>query len=283
MTDTYLVNGTDLRSLAWRIETGEGLQSTPAWQGDDLDVAGWYGSLDVHAEAGQQRRPFGPGTWSVRMWVKGVDPTTGALPSDPDDLAQYLANVATLTRLFHARSLTVVHPRADGDRQAVGHLGSKPLDFTRVPSSPWFGQFVVEVVLPDPFWYEPAAVTASATLATGGVLDLSVFAKATAPMRAVDLRFGPGNNPSLAHAGATFGWGGIVEAGTELLARCDPRDPTLGAGVGGAWSPAYPGMSYGPGPSWFEIDPRVSTATLTHTGGGSMPVSVSARIAHLTS
>lgn len=283
MIDTYLVNGVDLRSLAWRIEAGEGLQTTPAWEGDDLAVAGWYGSLDVHAEAGQQRRPFGPGRWPVRMWVQGVDPETGAMPSDPDDLARYLTNVDTLTRLFHARSLTIVHPRADGDRQAVGHLGSEPLDFTRQPSSPWFGQFVVDVVLPDPFWYEPVTATASATLATGGVLDLSVFAKATAPMRAVDLRFGPGNNPTLSHAGASFGWSGVIAAGNELLARCDPRDPTLSAGTGGAWSPAYSGISYLPGPSWFELDPRVSTATLSHTGGGTQFVSVSARIAHLTS
>lgn len=283
MVDTFLVNGEDLRSLAWRIETGEGLQSTPAWQGDDLEVAGWYGSLDVHGESGLQRRPFGPGTWSARMWVKGVDPDTGALPSDPEDLAQYLANVDRLTRLFHARSLTISHPRADGDRQAVGHLGGNPLDFTRVPSSPWFGSYRVDVVLPDPFWYEPVPVTASSPgLATGGVLDLSAFTKATAPMRAVDLRFGAGNNPSLSHAGAFWAWDGVIGSGNELGVACDPRDPSLFAAVG-AWSPAYSGIRYNPGPSWFELDPNTPSATLAHTGGELMSVAVTARIAHLTS
>lgn len=282
---TYLVNGFDLRNVAWRIETGQGLQQTPAWQGDDLDVAGWYGSLDVHAEPGQQRRPFGPGRWGpVRMWVKGVDPQTGAMPSDPSDLARYLANVDTLARVFHARSLTIVHPRADGDRQAVGHLGGDPLDFTRQPSSPWFGQFVVDVVLPDPFWYEQLPVTAAAVLPNGGSLSMAPFAKATAPMRASELRFGPGNNPSLQHAGGFWAWDGITATGRELIAQCDPRDPVLVGG--GSWpanTPAYAGIRYSPGPSWFEIDPTVPTATLTHTGGGSMSVAVSARIAHLTS
>lgn len=284
VSGVWLVNGVDLDAVAWSIETTDGLQVTPKWLADDLEVAGWHGSLDVHGEAGQQRRPFKSGRWKASMWVLGVDPSTGAnLPQGPG-LAAYMARVDELARLFHSRSLTIAHVRPDGTtRQAVGHLAAEPLDFTLSPGSPWFGRFVVDVVLPDPFWYEAAATTVSATLATGGVLDLSVFAKATAPMRAVDLRFGPGNNPSLSHAGGFFAWDGVIAAGNELLAKCDPRDPTLGAGTGGAWSPAYSGIRYGPGPSWFELDPRVSTAALSHSGGGSMSVSVSARIAHLTS
>lgn len=283
MSGVWFVNNVDLDTVASVIETTEGHRSTPGLVGEDLSVVGWHGGLDVHAEPGQQRRPFGVGRWSAQMAVHGVDPTTGARLPNGESLGAVLDRVDQLNRMFHARSLTIRHVRPDGSiREATGHLSSEPLDHTLLPGSPWFGRFVVEVVLPDPFWYAPTPVTVEATLATTGVVDLSPFAAATAPMRAVDLRFGPGNNPSLAHAGGFWAWDGVISSGRQLGAQCDPRDPSLFAAVG-AWSPAYSGIRYSPGPSWFELDPTSPTAVLTHLGGGTQFVSVTARLAHLTS
>lgn len=283
MAGTWLINGMDLGSVAHNIEVTEGLFNSPGQVGGDIDVSGWHGSLDPHSLPGQQRRPLKPGRWSAQMWILGVDPTTGAGLSSSAGLAACQARITELTRLFYSRSLEITHEREDGtSRRAVGHLADDPLGIELRPGSPWFGRFVVDVTLPDPLWYDTAApVTVSASLATGGVLDLSDFAAASAPQRSVTIEFGPGNNPSLAHAGGYLGWGSVIASGQALAVACDPRDPSLYAAAG-AWTPSYEPLSYSPGPSWFELDPTVPTAVLTHTGGGAMDVSVTARLAHLT-
>lgn len=283
MVDTWLVNGVDLAGVAHNIEASDGLFSAPGVLADDLPVAGWHGELDPHAEPGQQRRPIRPGVWSAQMWVLGVDPSTGALLDGQAGLIACQNRITALARLFHSRSLAITHQRHDGtSRRAVGHLSGDQIQFDVRPGSPWFGRFFVEVVLPDPFWYDTGSpVTASASVSTGGPIDLSPFAAASAPMRNCLIEFGPGSNPSLSHAGNTLSWLSVIASGQSLGVNTDPRDPALYAAAG-AWTPSYLPLAYTPGPTWFELDPTVPTASLTHSGGSVMQVSVTAQLAHLT-
>lgn len=284
--DRWLLNGVDLHTVAWQVEGREGQMVGPEILGDDIAVAGWHGDLDPHALPGQQRRPFGRGSWKLTGWVLGVDPITGAVLDEVGSLAAVQARGEELLRLLYARSVTVTHERADGTtRQAVGHLEGRGVPVELNPSSPWFGRIQADLILPDPFWYDTGPlVTASASLTTGGTLDMSLFAAATAPMRACTWEFGPGNNPSVTHAGQVLTWGSVIAAGRELGVECNPRPPAGPSlyAAAGAWTPSYTPLSYSPGPTWFELDPDVPTASLTHTGGGSMQVSVTARLAFLT-
>ncbi len=280
--DRWRLNSTDLHTVAWQVEGREGQMVGPEILADDLAVAGWHGELDPHAEQGQQRRPFGRGSWKLTGWVLGVDPLTGAVLPEYGSLLAAQQRGEELLRLLYARSVRVEHVRGDGTRQAVGHLDGRGVPVELNPASPWFGRIKADLVLPDPFWYDTGSpVTASATLATGGTLSLAAFAAASAPMRNTTVEFGVGNNPSLAHAGGFVAWDGVITSGRALGVGTNPRDPSLYAAAG-AWTPAYSGLRYSPGPTWFELDPTVPTAVLSHTGGGSQFVSVTAQLAHLT-
>lgn len=281
--DRWRINGLDLHTVAWQIEGREGQMVGPDLLADDLQVAGWHGELDPHAEQGQQRRPFGRGSWKLTGWVLGVDPVTGQVLDWSGSLAAAQARGDELLRALYSRRVVIEHDRTDGTtRQAVGHLDGRGVPVELNPQSPWFGRISADLILPDPFWYPtspPVTVTASVT--NGGTVDLSPFAAASAPMRAAIVEFGPGNNPSLAHAGGALSWLSTISSGRALGVATDPKDPSLYAAAG-SWTPSYTPLQYTPGPSWFELDPTQPTATLGHTGGGTMQVSVTARLAHLT-
>lgn len=281
--DRWRINGLDLHTVAWQVEGRDGQMVGPELLADDLPVAGWHGELDPYAEAGQQRRPFGRGSWKLTAWVLGVDPITGAIIPELGSLAAAQARGQEILRALYARSVLIEHVRADGTtRQAVGHLDGRGVPVELNPDSPWFGRITADLLLSDPFWYEPGSpTTVSGSYTTGATIDLSAFAAASAPMRAVTIEYGPGSNPNLSHAGTNLAWLSVITSGRSLGINTDPRDPSLYAAAG-AWTPTYPPLQYSPGPSWFELDPRVPTATITHTGGGSLSVSITARLAHLT-
>lgn len=281
ITDTYLINGVDLRTHAWSITTAEGLQDGPDLRGDDVVVPGAHGSLDLHAATSQQRRRYGPGTIRFNMWVLGVNPYTGLGPLADSDPSIYLARVDELQRLFNARTLTMVHPRADGDRTATGRLAA-PLKVVREPSSPLFGQFTAEVVIPGAFWAESSLVTVTGTVASGATLDLSSLA-CNAPIADASVTFGPSSNPMVQHGGSYFQYGGVIASGKELAVDCAAF--TLGTGAGTAWTPSLANIVYGPGPSWLELDTTAQPLelTFTHTGGGTAACTLTAYRKWLTS
>lgn len=281
--DRWRLNALDLHTVAWQVEGREGQMVGPELLADDIPVAGWHGELDPHVDPGQQRRPFGRGSWRLTGWVLGVNPTTGAVLPELGSLAAVQARGEELLKALYARSVQVQHVRADGTtRQAYGHLDGRGVPVELNPNSPWFGRIKADLILPDPFWYDtatPPTVTGSYT--TGATVDLSAFTAASAPMRAVTVEWGVGNNPVLSHAGGALGWGSVISSGRALGVNTDPRDPSLYAAAG-AWTPSYTPLTYTPGPAWFELDPNSPTAVLAHTGGGSMAMSITARLAHLT-
>jgi hypothetical protein len=281
MLDTYLVNGVDLRSYAWRIETAEGLQDAPDLRGGGITIPGGHGNLDVESDPTAQRRRYAAGEITFTMWLLGVDQFTGAAPAG-DGLDTYFARLNELQRLFSARQLVIEHPRFDGLRRALAKL-SAPLRPVREPSSPWFGRLTAKCQIPTAFWLGTTDVTAAASLGTGGVLPLGGFGGCDAPITDGVVRFGPGANPRLVQGGTFVGYNGVIPAGKELVIDCAAWKTTYGAG--GSWATVDSQVEYNPGPFWFELDPTVPTpsAVLTHTGGGVMNVAFTARPKYLTS
>lgn len=276
MPEQIRVNGVDLDRLVSNVGSLAGLLRAPPRRGTGTVVPGRHGVLRPATRA------FGPGRLTLPMWVAGADAVTGDnLAGDPAVTAFY-ALVDELVGLFHAPMVTITHELPAGEtRRAVGDLVDEPMDFTRQLGSPLFGQVSVELELPDPFWFDPAEVTASGTVATGGFVDLAPFAGSTGPVADGVVTFGPGSNPTLIQGGAFVAYDGIIAAGRQLTVDCG--DWSLGTGSGTVWTPNVALLRYGPGPSWFELDPTgPGQAVLTHTGGGSMFVSFTGRRRYLT-
>lgn len=283
-TDTYLINGVDLRTQAWSITVAEGLQDGPGLRGADAVIPGAHGTLDLHGVTAQARRRYEPGTITFHMWVLGVNPYTGLGPLVEDDPSIYLARVDQMQRLFNARTLTITHPRGDGNRTAVGHL-AEPLQVVREPSSPLFGQFTAKITIPGVFWAETAEVTASGTVASGSTISLAALA-CNAPITDATVTFGPGNNPLIQHGGSYFQYSGVISSGRELRAYMGGANGWhLDSGAGTAWTPSLAAVAYGPGPSWLELDTTAQPLELsfTHTGGSPMTCAVTANRKWLTS
>lgn len=280
--DTYLINGTDLTTLATRLETAEGHQEAPEWREADLEIPAMHGELDVGSDPTAQRRSFGPGRITFKGWVKGVDPVTGAWTGD--GLDEYFARVDELMRLFYARSLQVDHPRTDGTRRAFARLAGS-LAPAREPGHPWFGRWSAQLKIPAVFWSGTSDLTAGTApggVTSGGIVSLTPFAVASAPIADGVVTFGPGSNPTFIQGGTYVAYDAVIAAGRQLTIDCS--DWSLGVGTGTAWTPDESKIRYGPGPAWFELDPTASLqAALTHTGGGAMFASFTGRPKFLTS
>lgn len=277
MAETWTVNGTDLRSLAWRIEKGDGLASTPPLLDLDTAIPGRHGVL------ASARQLYGPGQLVLNMWVKGVDATTGLIPGGSTDVDQYHARVDTLAKLFSAATLTVVHTLPNGTaRQAVGRLTGS-VDFTREVSSPQFGRFSVAIRLHDPFWTDTSSQTQTVTLSTGATASLTSFAAATAPMDDLTLTFTAQSNPALEQpaAGILIAYDAVISSGRQLTVNCDTLQ--LGIGSGSSWTPDVTRLRF-VGSRGFELQPQAAgiTVKLSHTGGGTASVTVAGRRKYLT-
>lgn len=283
--DTYFVEGTDLTGFAWRITTAEGLQDTPGVIGEDVVLPGRDGAVEVFGGFGQQRRADAIGKITFSMWLKGVSASDGLIPGGSTTQAQYFARWDELVKIFHRRRVTIDHVYADGTtRRATGHLmPGESITPSRDPSSPWFGRFKATFAIPAAHWLDTSTVTTGqVSLTTGGALSLSAFSGATAACTELDVVFGAGSNPRLSTAWGHVGWNNVISAGRQL--GIHTVDGTTNSAAGTAWTPGYDALTFAPGPRLFEVDPSEAlTATLTHTGGGSMTVQVTGKRRYRTS
>ncbi len=275
MTESVLVNGVSLDTYAVMLRDSSGLMITPDIQEGDIEVAGRHGALLAPT------RRYATGRIVLRLWVAGALPD-GSIPPGSNERREFFARRDELIRLFHARPVNVDYTPDLGVvpyRRAVCEL-DEALSFTRIGAR---ADAAVNVALriPEAFWADLAATTASATVATGGTLNLSAFAGANAPIGDGVITFGAGNNPTLIQGSTFVAYDGVISAGRQLTLDCS--DWSVGTGSGTAWTPDHSKIRYSPGPGWFEFDPTgVLSAQLTHTGGGSMFVSYTARKRYLT-
>jgi hypothetical protein len=283
--DTYFVDGVNLSGYAWNIETSEGLISTPGMVGENVEIPGRDGQLQVFGGLGQQRRPDALGRITFNMWLLGGDTTTGYVPGGSTTQSEWYDRWDELLRILHRRQVVLDHPRPDGSiRRAYAHLlPDETVAPSRSAGTPWFGRLRVAYAIPAAHWVDLAPVTTGpASLATNGYLSLEAFAAATAPCTELTVTFGSSNNPRLSTAYGHVGWNNVIAAGRQL--GIDTAEHRTHQASGTAWTPGYEHLTYAPGPRLFEIDPSESLgAILTHTTGGQMTVEVSGKRRYRTS
>ena len=287
--DTYLLDGWDLSSAAVSIETAEGLQDAPEVVGDLVELPGLDGAYDPYGGPGQPRPLDGVGRIRFSLGLRGVDPDTGVFVSGDDTAARYFALVDEVIRRVYRRRVLITHPRPDGARVATARLmPGTSIAPAREPSSPWLGRARLDFVIPSAHWLDEVPVsTGVVSLASGGMLDLSAFAGATAPCTDLLVRFFAGSNPRLTTSYNRVGWLGVIASGRQV--QYETATGLITRGGGSAWPtgdghPGYGGEDFSPGPLKWEVDPgEPLEAVLTHTGGSPMSVEVTGRRRYRTS
>lgn len=284
MPETFTVNGVDLTNLAWKIEDASGAAIMPARRGDNILAPRRHGTIRI------PRKRYGEGQFILKMWVKGLNPTTGLVPGGSTDIDEFYKNVDSLTRLFAAETLTVVHTRPDATaRQFIGHLALDPVAFTREVSSPLFGQFNVAITNPGAFWTDTSDTTQTLTGATGATLTWTSFQAATAPMDELVVTFGPASNPQIVQSSTnvTLAYDAVIATGRKFVIDCAAWNLNGTVDAGGNWSYNYAALRHSNSVRWFELTPNsdgtAPTTVLTHTGGGSVSVTMTGRRKYLTS
>lgn len=269
-TIRYVINGVDLESVAVILGDDEGLITPPEQPDVTVKVPGRHGVIDVGGTVG-------PGFITFSGYILGVDPTTGQW-NVAEPFPEYLRRVDALQRLFTAPRLDITAIRPDGtSRRAYGRLMGS-LQPAQQRANPWFGRFKVTVRIAAAFWEDSAAVTQNIDGVTGTTVPLTAFQAATAPLSELTITVpGPCNNPLWIHGDRTLQWNGVIPAGRQLV--INTANWTVSSGTGAAWTPDLRQVSFGPGPSWFELDPQRDPFELTwiHTGGGNTRSWITAR------
>ena len=232
------------------------------------------------------RRWYDQTTFTLPMWIKGIDPVTGLVPGGSDAMNEFYKRADTMTQLFaaDAQPFDIIHTRTDGQqRRAVCRLAGDPIAFTRDKSSPMFGRFAVALTIPDGSWRDVGTTTQTLTAATASsTLTWTNFLGATARMTDLTLTFGPASNPKIAQGAVSFSYGGIIAAGRKLVVDCDTWDITGTIDAGGLWTPTFAAIAHSGDARFFVLAPnpipgQSPQTVVTHTGGSPVSVTLAGR------
>lgn len=270
-TEAVTVNGVSLDSYCYMLTDMSGLMSTPSKRGVNVTVPGRHGTIRV------PRKRYEENDLILKMWVLGANPD-GTIPAGSTELREFIKRRDELLRLFWAETCTIAYTRPDGTTVQCTCEVEDVVDFSRQWADP-MASVSIALKMPGAFWEDATPV--NQTITTGPAVDLTVFASATAPMQELTLTFGPSNNPMLTHGQRYVKYNGVIAAGRQL--ELNTANWQVSSGTGTPWTPDLRQIEFGPGPTWFELDPMTTPfqATLTHTTGSAASVTVSGRRKYL--
>lgn len=215
------------------------------------------------------------------MWISDDDPVTGQSASASlGKLSQYNANYDEVFTVLTPgpELLEIIHYRVDPTdpnlfetRVAYGEVVSSiNISENRDLN---FAEFAVDVNFPDPRWYSPSAVTASAAFnAPSASFSLPAIDIGTAPVTYMDIYFisdGDLTDPAITNETypnslTSIGIEGTIPTGQTVRLNTDAltaRNITTNTNIIGDLTRS------GVRQSWFELFPKNNTITLTCVSG----------------
>lgn len=245
-TESWVVDGVNLSSLAYDIMTFDGMDNTPPAVGNNMQFAQTHGQKWVP-------KYFDQAVKTLSMFVSTKD--SGGVDGTTIDTMRlnYDANLDKLVLLFGRRRklLNVVRTLSSGAiRQADCEVVSVIAPNLRGLAA---GAITVELLVPSGFWADQNSSTLLTTVPASNV-TVTGAATATAPM--ADLTFaitGPITNPQVTdvETGSYFNYAGTVPGGTTMTVKNSDMTVTNGNAdlithIGNVnWLTLYPNISAG--------------------------------------
>jgi hypothetical protein len=247
-----------------------GTLSLPERVGENVPVPGRHGMVRA------PRKKYGGRIAPFEIQVRGVT-AAGLVPADPR--AQVYANLRELGAALAVDAAPLVHVLPDGSQRQVTAECRAAVEPTRAK----LGTLVripVAFESHEAFWRALATTTVGPFgLTTGSTRLLTEFATSDGTIDDPVITFGSGSNPVLTDVatGVFIAYDDVIGAGRTLVLNCATWQ---GSGTGGlVFDRTKLRVSAGEG-RWFALDPvrgSAPTVRLTHTGGGSMQVTIAAR------
>jgi len=269
MVEGLTIGGVNVSTYAVRVIDLSGLLRVPERRGENLPMPGRHGNLRV------PRKRYNGREMALEFWIRGAQPD-GTVPANPK--AQFYTNLRTLGQIIGQDLVTLVHTLPDGTTRRIDAEALTAVDAMRYKAGD-LGKVSVAFTSAAAFWEASAPTTIGPfSLTAGGTRQLTELADCDAPIDDATITFGPATNPVLTCVGS-----GSFLAYDELIAsgRSVALDASAWSGVG-AGGLTYDRAKVRSDPrdgGWFCLDPAPGgpTVRLDHTGGGSAPVTITAR------
>lgn len=256
-TESWVVDGVNLSSVAYDITSRDGMDTVPAVSGSNVSTAQSHGERWV-------RKYYTAARKQLIMWVSSKDRTTGVDGTDLDTKRANLdANIDYLVTLFARRNklLTVSRTLSDGTIRVARAEVITAMDPVQVGLA--HAKFSVELYIPEGFWRDAANSTLLSS-APGSNLVVTGAAKATAPMQ--DLQFvitGPATNPRITdvESGSYFQYNGTIAGGNTLTVN-NSNMTISGSGV------SLGNMVHVGETNWVTVYPSIAGVLINFSASG---------------
>lgn len=258
MTETYTVDGTDLRTYAWNIDTLSGTGRLPAKVGDNVRIPFRHGRT-------WKAKTYDSRVETLSMWVHGCA-ADGTVPA-AGERATFNANLRALKRLFAptGRQLhlerTLEFPAGEETHTALAEVTST---IDPIFAGALSAAFTVDLLMADPWWYGSQQATdvtsAGATVTNPGDVE------ATAMIISL---VGPLTNPRLRNASVTP----VVDvryAGTIAAGQTVTLDTDAFTAVDGSGNVVTGKVSHAGALPWMVLEPGANAMQLANYLGGAV-------------
>ena len=250
--------GVDLNTKAWSvIEVPEGI-GTVGLRGNNVQIPFQDGKRWI-------KKRYEERIVMLPMWVRGLDPMTGKVPSGLSQDEKLYENIDFLSRLFGKRGEhTLRRTLPDGtEREATAEVYKQ---VTFVKSMPGYAKFAVEFLLSDPFFYDIQKTQETKTISNASY-EWTHNNPGTAPATdAIVTLSGPMESPKLECLGSNL-WlqfQGSIGGGESVVINAGDFTCKKGS------SNMISAIKHGGDACWFILDSGYNQLRISGASGGSV-------------
>lgn len=254
--------GISLNTKAWSVsEVPQGL-GMPGVRGENLLVPFKDG-------LSYKKKHYNERTIIMSMWVKGVDPITGFVPTGKNERELLYENIDYLSNLFGKNRECDLKRILPGGEIRIGKAQvCQSTSFYKKSSG--FAKFTVEFELADPFFYSLDGVSETKAVEST-TYDWSHFNEGTAPVTdLLIMLFGPMEAPKILNLSNNiwFQYMGSIASGESVVVHTKDFLCTKGM------DNMIAALKHGGDANFFILEPGSNQLRLTNnTTGGSINVS----------